>query len=145
MTLQEFLDLPSEQIEKIKSKYFTLLYEKMKKQVNVIRVAPPPWMQFKDETAYLRYVIPWAERLIRAAENNDEQAVEIIGRLFLEGRYVPKDLKKAEYWFEKDTVKAGIKALKRKFLKCKAVGDREGALLYCTQLLRKRMMKNENC
>lgn len=145
MTLQEFLDLPSEQIEKIKSKYFTLLYEKMKKQVNVIRVAPPPWMQFKDETAYLRYVIPWAERLIRAAENNDEQAVEIIGRLFLEGRYVPKDLKKAEYWFEKDTVEAGIKALKRKFLKCKAVGDREGALLYCTQLLRKRMMKNENC
>ncbi len=136
MTLQEFLEMPDENAEKIKSNYLAILEEKMQKELNVKRVAPPPWMRFNDEAAFLRYVVPWAERLIQAGEKNNSQAVEIIGKMFFEGKFLPKDLRRAEYWFAKDAVTEELQVLKRKIWKCNALGHREEALLYRTQLLR---------
>ena len=136
MTLQEFLEMPDENAEKIKSDYLAILDEKMREQSNVKRVAPPPWMRFNDEAAYLRYVIPWAERLIQSGEENDKQAVEIIGKMFLEGKFLPRDLRRADYWFAKDGVAEERQVLKRKIWKSTALGNREEALLYRTQLLR---------
>ena len=136
MTLQEFLEMPDENAEKIKSDYLAILDEKMREQSNVKRVAPPPWMRFNDEAAYLRYVIPWAERLIQSGEENDKQAVEIIGKMFLEGKFLPRELRRADYWFAKDGVTEERQVLKRKIWKSTALGNREEALLYRTQLLR---------
>lgn len=76
-------------------------FEELLPQQRAYHLAPPPWIQIDSEQEYLAYALPEGDRLVKAAQQANPEAMTVLGNMYLQGNILKQDCEKARYWFLK--------------------------------------------
>ena len=76
-------------------------FEELLPQQRAYHLSPPPWIQIDSEQEYLAYALPEGDRLVKAAQKANPEAMTVLGNMYLQGKILKQDCEKARYWFLK--------------------------------------------
>lgn len=70
-------------------------------QQRLYHLSPPPWIEVASEAEYLSYALPEGDRLVKAVQDENPEAMTALGTMYLQGKILRRDYDKARYWFGK--------------------------------------------
>ena len=76
-------------------------FEELLPHQRAYHLSPPPWIQIDNEQEYLAYALPEGDRLVKAAQKANPEAMTVLGNMYLQGNILKQDYDKARYWLLK--------------------------------------------